>query len=233
MLNLGVCGVDHPTLRTWVDEMAALCQPDRVFWCDGSEAEKAALTAEAVRTGVLVELDQQKWPGCHYHRSHSSDVARSEHLTFICTPTRDEAGPTNNWCEPEEMYQKLEELARGSMRGRTMYVVPYLMGPPGSPLAKVGVELTDSVYVVLNMRIMTRMGKAALDALGARRDFSRGLHCLLDLNPERRWIAHFPHDNTVISVGSGYGGNALLGKKCFALRLASRSIQWRCRHTCP
>ncbi len=220
-------------LKAWVEEMRALCEPDRVFWCDGSEAEKAALTAEAVRTGVLIQLDQKKWPGCYYHRSNPNDVARSEHLTFICTPTREEAGPTNNWCDPEEMYQKMRGLARASMRGRTMYVVPYLMGPPGSPLAKVGIELTDSLYVVLNMRIMTRMGQHALDILGNRRDFNRGLHCLLDLDPDRRLIAHFPYDNTIISVGSGYGGNALLGKKCFALRLASylgRREGWLAEH---
>jgi phosphoenolpyruvate carboxykinase (GTP) len=236
MNMLGGCNVDHAGLRAWVEEARALCQPDQVFWCDGSAEEKAALTEEAVRMGVLIQLDQEKWPGCYYHRSHPSDVARSEHLTFICTPTQEEAGPTNNWSEPGAMYQRLQDWTRGAMRGRTMYVVPYLMGPPGSPLAKIGVELTDSIYVVLNMRIMTRMGRVALDALqapGERREFSRGLHCLLDLNPERRCIAHFPHDNTVISVGSGYGGNALLGKKCFALRLASflgRREGWMAEH---
>jgi len=233
MTNPGVRNTNNPALIAWVDEVTQLCQPERVWWCDGSEAEKALLTAEAVRTGMLIELDQQKWPGCYYHRSNSNDVARSEHLTYICTPTREEAGPTNNWMAPEEMYQKLFAMAAGSMRGRTMYVVPYLMGPVGSKLSKVGFEITDSIYVVLNMRIMTRMGKVALEQLGDRKEFNRGLHCLLDVNPERRFIAHFPHDNTIISVGSGYGGNALLGKKCFALRLGSflgRQQGWLAEH---
>ena len=215
------CNTSNETVKFWVQEMVALCQPERVHWCDGSEAEKQALTTEAVKTGVLVELDQRKWPGCHYHRSNANDVARVEQCTFICTPTRDEAGPTNNWSEPEVMYAKLHALARTAMKGRTMYVVPYLMGPPGSKLAKVGIELTDSIYVVLNMRIMARMGSVAFEHLGARKDFNRGLHCLLDVNPERRYIAHFPHDNAIISVGSGYGGNVLLGKKCLALRIGS------------
>ncbi|HKX62914.1 MAG TPA: phosphoenolpyruvate carboxykinase (GTP) [Verrucomicrobiae bacterium] len=233
MTNPGVRNTNNPALIAWVDEVTQLCQPERVWWCDGSEAEKALLTAEAVRTGMLIELDQKKWPGCYYHRSNSNDVARSEHLTYICTPTREEAGPTNNWMAPEEMYQKLFAMAAGSMRGRTMYVVPYLMGPVGSKLSKVGFEITDSIYVVLNMRIMTRMGKVALEQLGERKEFNRGLHCLLDVNPERRFIAHFPHDNTIISVGSGYGGNALLGKKCFALRLGSflgRQQGWLAEH---
>ena len=233
MTNPGVRNTTNPALIAWVDEVTQLCQPERVWWCDGSEAEKTLLTAEAVRTGMLIELDQEKWPGCYYHRSNSNDVARSEHLTYICTPTREEAGPTNNWMAPDEMYQKLYAMAAGSMRGRTMYVVPYLMGPVGSHLSKVGFEITDSIYVVLNMRIMTRMGKVALEQLGERKEFNRGLHCLLDVNPERRFIAHFPHDNTIISVGSGYGGNALLGKKCFALRLGSflgRQQGWLAEH---
>src|SRR4030095_2035762 len=153
MTNLGARNTSNPAVLAWVDEVKQLCQPDRVWWCDGSEAEKVALTAEALRAGVLIELDQKKWPGCDYHRSNSNDVARSEHLTFICTPTREEAGPTNNWSAPEEMYEKLYGMARGTMRGRTMYVVPYLMGPVGSKLSKVGFEITDSIYVVLNMRI--------------------------------------------------------------------------------
>ncbi len=220
-MNLGNCNTSNEAVKSWVEEMIHLVQPDRVHWCDGSEAEKDALTAEAVKTGVLIKLDQSKWPGCYYHRSNPNDVARVEQCTFICTPTGDEAGPTNNWCEPEEMYLKLHELAKGAMKGRTMYVIPYLMGPPGSRLAKVGIEITDSIYVVLNMRIMTRMGLQAYEHLGVRRDFNRGLHCLLDLNPERRYIAHFPQDNTIISLGSGYGGNVLLGKKCLALRIGS------------
>jgi phosphoenolpyruvate carboxykinase (GTP) len=217
----------------WVEEMASLCRPDRTFWCTGSEEEKELLTNEAVKQGILVRLNQEKWPGCYYHRSHPNDVARAEQCTYICTDTQDEAGPTNNWQKPREMYERLYGLARGSMKGRTMYVVPYLMGPPGSPLAKVGVELTDSLYVVLSMRIMTRMGQIAWDQLEASGNFNRGLHCMLDLNPENRYIAHFPHDNTIISVGSNYGGNVLLGKKCLALRIGSylgRKEGWLAEH---
>ncbi len=217
----------------WVNEMAALCKPDQVLWLDGSEDEKRRLTEHAVSTGVLTELDQHKLPGCYYHRSNPNDVARVEHLTFICTPTKEEAGPTNNWMAPDEAYAKLRGLYDGSMKGRTMYVVPYVMGPIGSPMAKIGFELTDSIYVALNMRIMARMGKVALDMLGDSDDFNRGLHCTGDLNPERRYICHFPQDNTIWSFGSGYGGNALLGKKCLALRIGSylgRSEGWLAEH---
>ena len=180
-----------------------------------------------------IKLNQKKLPGCYYHRSNPNDVARVEESTFICTESQEEAGPTNNWMAPEEMYQKLRGLATGAMRGRTMYVVPYLMGPPGSPLAKVGIELTDSIYVVLSMRIMTRMGQVAFEQLGNDDDFNRGLHCMLDVNPERRYIAHFPQDNAIISVGSNYGGNVLLGKKCLALRIGSylaRQEGWLAEH---
>ncbi len=170
---------------------------------------------------MLIPLNPEKRPGCYLHRSNPNDVARVEHLTFICTKTKDAAGPTNNWMAPDEAYGKLTKLFDGSMKGRTMYVIPYVMGPVGSPLSKVGIEITDSVYVVLNMRIMTRMGKAALDMLGGSNDFNRGLHCTGDVNPERRFICHFPEDNTIWSFGSGYGGNALLGKKCLALRIGS------------
>jgi phosphoenolpyruvate carboxykinase (GTP) len=211
----------NATLQSWVEEMAKLTQPDRIYWCDGSEAEKRRLTEEAVASNVLIPLNQQKRPGCYLHRSNPNDVARVEHLTFICTPTKEQAGPTNNWMSPDEGYKKLGKLFDGSMKGRTMYVVPYVMGPIGSSFSKVGVELTDSIYVVLNMRIMTRMGKVALDMLGTSNDFNRGVHSTLDLNPERRFICHFPQDNTIWSVGSGYGGNVLLGKKCLALRIGS------------
>jgi phosphoenolpyruvate carboxykinase (GTP) len=232
-IDLGTRQLTNPHLIRWVDEQAALCRPDRIFWCDGSDEERAFLTRAAVQAGILIELNQQKLPGCYLHRSNPNDVARSEQCTFICTPTEDEAGPTNNWMSPKAMYARLRALCDGAMRGRTLYVVPYLMGPPGSPLSKVGVELTDSIYVVLSMRIMTRMGKVAWEHLGDSDDFNRGLHCMLDVNPERRYIAHFPQDNTLISVGSNYGGNALLGKKCFALRIGSylgRNEGWLAEH---
>ncbi|HEY0548042.1 MAG TPA: phosphoenolpyruvate carboxykinase (GTP), partial [Verrucomicrobiae bacterium] len=231
--ELGTRRLANRHIIDWVQEQAALCQPDVIFWCDGSEEEKGALTRIAVETGVLIELNQQKLPRCYLHRSNPNDVARSEQCTFICTPTRDEAGPTNNWLAPREMYGRLRTLCHGAMRGRTLYVVPYLMGPPSSPMSKVGVELTDSIYVVLSMRVMTRMGRVAWEHLGDSNDFNRGLHCMLDVNPERRYIAHFPQDNAVISVGSNYGGNALLGKKCLALRIGSylgRNEGWLAEH---
>ena len=208
-------------LLAWVSKMAQMTQPDSIVWCDGSEEEKKRFTDMAVKEGILIPLNQQKRPGCYLHRSNPNDVARVEHLTFICTTNKEDAGPTNNWMEPEAAYTKLTHLFTGCMTGRTMYVVPYVMGPLGSPFAKIGVELTDSVYVALNMRIMTRMGKAALDMLGDSDDFNRGLHSTGDLNPDRRFICHFPQDNTIWSFGSGYGGNVLLGKKCLALRIGS------------
>ena len=220
-------------LLGWVDEMAKLTKPDRIVWCDGSEAEKERLTKYAVDSNVMAPLNQEKLPGCYWSRSNPNDVARVEHLTFICTPTKEEARPTNNWMAPDEAYRKLGALFDGSMKGRTMYVVPYVMGPIGSPFSKIGIELTDSVYVVLNMRIMTRMGKQALDMLGASNDFNRGLHSMLDLSPDRRYICHFPQDNTIWSVGSGYGGNVLLGKKCLSLRIGSylgRKEGWLAEH---
>ena len=213
------CSNKH--VRDFVEKYRALCQPDHVVWCDGSEEEKQRFTQEAVAAGVLTPLNPTKLPGCHYHRSKPNDVARVEQCTFICTPGPEEAGPTNNWADPREMTTKLHAMLEGSMRGRTMFVVPYLMGPAGSPLTKVGVEITDSIYVVLNMRIMARMGRVALDQLGDGDDFNRGIHSTLDCNPDRRFICHFPQTNTIISVGSGYGGNALLGKKCLALRIGS------------
>ncbi len=223
----------NPHVLAWVEEQAKICQPDGIVWCDGSEDEKVTLQDQAVAQGVLVRLNQEKLPGCFYHRSAPNDVARVEQATFICTRHQEDAGPTNNWADPQAMYAKLRDLATGGMRGRTLYVVPYLMGPAGSPMTKIGVELTDSIYVVLNMRIMTRMGKVAWQHLGASDDFSRGLHCLLDVHPDRRFICHFPQDNTVISMGSGYGGNVLLGKKCLALRLGSylgREEGWMAEH---
>jgi phosphoenolpyruvate carboxykinase (GTP) len=223
----------HAGIARWVDEIRALTQPDRVVYCDGSEREKDELIAAALATGELIELNQARLPGCYLHRSAPHDVARTEHLTFISTTHKDDAGPTNNWMAPDEARAKLTPLFAGAMKGRTMYVVPFLMGPPGSRFSKVGVEITDSKYVVLNMRIMTRVGQPALDHLGAGEDFTRCLHSLGDLSPDRRFIVHFPEANTVWSIGSGYGGNALLGKKCLALRIASwlaRQEGWLAEH---
>jgi phosphoenolpyruvate carboxykinase (GTP) len=211
----------HAGIRQWVDEVAAMTRPDRILFCDGSEAERDALIAECLATGELIELNQQKMPGCYLHRSASHDVARTEHLTFVCTDLKEDSGPNNNWMPPGEAVATLTPLFDGVMQGRTMYVVPFLMGPPGSRFSKVGVEITDSKYVVLSMRVMTRVGQVALDHLGTSSDFTKCLHSLGDLSPERRFIMHFPEKNAVWSIGSGYGGNALLGKKCMALRLAS------------
>ena len=208
-------------VRQWVDTCAALCQPDCVVWCDGSEQERRRLIGEGLADGTFIELNQQKLPGCYLHRSNPNDVARTEQLTFICTPGPDMAGLTNNWMNDRAAYAKLRGLFHGCMKGRTMYVVPFVMGPTGSPLAKVGVQLTDSVYVAVSMGLMTRMGEVAWKQLGTSDEFTRCLHSLGDVNPDRRYIAHFPLDNTIWSFGSGYGGNALLGKKCLALRLAS------------
>ena len=223
----------NPTLTKWVDEVARYTKPDRIHWCDGSEAENAALIEQMLADGTLEALNPQTHPGCYLHRSHPSDVARTEHLTFICTESQADAGPTNNWMSPEEARSRVWRLFENSMRGRTMYVVPYLMGPVGSPSSKVGIELTDSPYVVANMRIMTRMGSVALDQLGMSSDFFKGLHSLGDLDPERRFICHFPDRREIWSIGSGYGGNALLSKKCFALRIASvqaRDEGWLAEH---
>ena len=208
-------------IRRWVDEVSALTTPDRIVYCDGSESEKQELIKESLASGELIELNQEKLPGCYLHRSAPHDVARTEHLTFVCTNQREGAGPNNNWMPPAEARAKLAPLFKGSMKGRTLYVVPFLMGPPDSRFAKVGVQITDSKYVVLSMRIMTRVGQIALDQLADPDEFTRCLHSLGDLSPDRRFIMHFPEDNAVSSIGSGYGGNALLGKKCMALRPAS------------
>ncbi len=220
-------------LLDWVASMAKLCGPDHIHWVTGTDAEHGELTAEALKQGVIKPLSKEKRPGCYIAYSSPNDVARVEHLTFICTPTKEEAGPTNNWMAPDEAYKKLGALFEGSMKGRTMYVVPYVMGPLGSPFSKIGIELTDSVYVVLNMRIMTRMGRPALDMLGDHGEFNHGLHSMLDVNPDRRFICHFPQDNTIWSVGSNYGGNVLLGKKCLALRIGSylgKTEGWMAEH---
>jgi phosphoenolpyruvate carboxykinase (GTP) len=224
----------NASVTQWAEEVSKLTKPDNIFWCDGSEDEKKHLTDLAVEMGIIQPLNQEKWPGCYYHRSNANDVARVENLTFICTAHEEEVGPTNNWAEPDEMRAKLHALLDGAMKGRTMYVVPYLMGPPGSDMSRVGVEVTDSIYVALSMRIMARTGQVAMDHLGNDSDkFNRGIHSMLDINPDRRFIAHFPYDNEIISVGSNYGGNVLLGKKCLALRLASwwgRQEGWMAEH---
>ena len=217
----------NPNIIKWVDEMIALTKPDSVVWIDGSKEQLDKLTEEvcslpADSKDIMYRLNQEKLPGCLYHRTLPNDVARVEDRTFICSREKENAGPTNNWMDPKEMYAKLTPLYDGVMKGRTMYVIPYSMGPIGSPIAKVGVEITDSIYVVLNMNIMTRMGKAVLDSFGEEsNDFVRCLHSKADVDPEKRYIVQFPEDNAIWSVNSAYGGNVLLGKKCFALRIAS------------
>lgn len=223
----------NKAVQKWVYEMAKLTKPDSIVWIDGSEQEKERLMKEAFATGELIRLNQEKLPGCVLHRTEVNDVARVEHRTFICTTRKEDAGPTNNWMSPDEAYTKLGKLFNGSMQGRTMYVIPYLMGPVGSPFSKVGIEITDSIYVVLNMRIMTRMGRPAMEHLGDSDDFVKGLHSKADLDPENRYIVHFPEDNAIWSINSGYGGNVLLGKKCFSLRIASymgRKEGWMAEH---
>ena len=223
----------NASVLAWIDEMKALVNPDQVVWINGTEEQLEELRAEACKTGEMIKLNQEKLPGCYLHRTAVNDVARVEGRTFICSHTKEEAGPTNNWMDPQEAYKMLYDIARGSYKGRTMYVIPYSMGPIGSPLAKIGVELTDSIYVVLNMAIMTRVGDAVWDVLGDSTDWVKGLHCKCDIDEEKRYICHFPEDNTIISVNSGYGGNVLLGKKCFALRIASfqgKNEGWMAEH---
>lgn len=225
--------IKYSHVQSWVDRMAAMCQPDDIYWCDGSEEERQRLTAMAVAHGELQPLNQDALPGCYLHRTAENDVARTEHLTYICTSFQGDAGPTNNWMSPRVAYHNASKIFAGSMKGRTMYVVPFAMGPVGSPFTKIGIELTDSVYVVLNMRIMTRMGEAVLDSLGPHGEFTQCLHSRADLDVQRRLILHFPEDNAIWSVGSGYGGNVLLGKKCLALRIASVIAQrekWLAEH---
>jgi phosphoenolpyruvate carboxykinase (GTP) len=223
----------NKALLDWVASVQKLCTPDRVQWCDGSQAEYDSLVKLMLGNGLLTELDQGKWPGCFHHRSNANDVARVEHLTFICSAKKEDAGPNNNWMDANEARTKLTGWFAGSMKGRTMYVIPYCMGPVKSPYSKVGIEITDSPYVTINMKIMTRMGKQALDKLGDSTDFVRGLHCTGELSPEKRMIVHFPETREIMSYGSGYGGNALLGKKCHALRIASvqaRDEGWLAEH---
>ncbi len=221
-------------ILSWIDEMAKMTQPDQIVWIDGSEEQTEALRKEAVEvTHELERLDPVKLPNCYLHRTAVNDVARVEGRTFICTSKKEDAGTINNWMAPEECYAKLTKLYTGSMKGRTMYVIPYAMGQIGSDFAKYGIELTDSIYVVLNMLIMTRAGKEALDMMGDDDGFIKGLHARADIDEENRYICHFPEDNTIWSVNSGYGGNVLLGKKCFALRIASylgRKEGWMAEH---
>ena len=220
-------------LNAWLDEMIELCNPDNVVMIDGSDEQIEALRAEACANGEMFKLNQEKLPGCYLHRTAVNDVARVEGRTFICTPTKEEAGPTNNWMDPNEMYAKLLALYKNSYKGRTMYVIPYSMSVVGSDFAKNGIELTDSIYVVLNMIIMTRVGTAVLDAMGENGDFIKGLHARADMDENNKYIVHFPQDNTIMSINSGYGGNVLLGKKCFALRIASylgRNEGWMAEH---
>ncbi len=220
-------------VNAWLDEVTALVKPDAVELITGDEAQLARLRAEAVSTGEFITLNQEKLPGCYLHRSDPTDVARVEGRTYICSRKEEDAGPTNNWMDPQEMYAKLNKLYDGSMKGRTMYVIPYSMSVVGSPFAKYGIEVTDSIYVVISMTIMTRVGMDVLDALGTDGDFIKGLHAKANLDPEERYIVQFPEDNTIMSINSGYGGNVLLGKKCFALRIASylgRKENWMAEH---
>ena len=220
-------------ITDWVEESRALMQPDKVLWIDGTETQLEELRREAYITGELIKLNQEKLPGCVYHRSALNDVARVEGRTFICCKKEEDAGPTNNWMAPDEMKAKLHDIYAGCMRGRTMYVIPYSMGAIGSPFAKYGIEITDSIYVVCCMAIMTRVGTKVYEALGDSPDFVKGLHSKAELDADKRYIAHFPEENLIMSVNSGYGGNALLGKKCFALRIAStlgREEGWLAEH---
>lgn len=223
----------NKSVLAWIEEMKNLLNPDKVVWIDGSEEQLEALRKEACETGEMIKLNEEKLPGCYLHRTRENDVARVEDRTFICCRDEKDAGPTNNWKDPKEAYQMLFDIARGSYKGRTMYVIPYSMGPVGSPLAKIGYEVTDSIYVVLNMSIMTRVGTAVEEVLGDSEDWIKGLHAMCDVDPEKRYICHFPEDNYIISVNSAYGGNVLLGKKCFALRIASylgKCENWMAEH---
>lgn len=223
----------NKAVDAWIREMADMTKPERIVWIDGSETQLEALRHEAMASGEIIKLNEEKLPNCYLHRTAINDVARVESRTFICTPTKEEAGNINNWCDPDEMYAKLKKLYNGSMKGKTMYVIPYSMGVVGSEFSKIGIELTDSIYVVLNMAIMTRVGADVMEALGDAPDFVKGLHAIADCDPENRYITHFPQDNTIMSVNSAYGGNVLLGKKCFALRIASylgRKEGWFAEH---
>jgi len=236
-LNEGECTMaaltQNKSILSWLDEKVDLLKPEKIVWIDGSEEQLEALRKEACESGEMVKLNEDLLPGCYYHRTAPNDVARVEDRTLICSKKEEDAGPTNHWMDPEKAYKMLYDIARDSYKGRTMYVIPYSMGPVGSPLAKIGIEITDSIYVVLNMAIMTRVGKKVMDVLGDSNDWVRGMHCKCNVDPENRWICQFPEDNTIISVNSAYGGNVLLGKKCFALRIASyqgKNEGWQAEH---
>ena len=223
-------------LQQWIDEVASLTRPDQIKWCDGSDAEYQSLVKQMLSSGDLLELNQETYPNCYLHRSDPSDVARVEHLTFVCTAEQKDAGPNNNWMHPNEAREQMRNLFEGCMAGRTMYVIPYCMGPIDSAYARCGVEITDSPYVVINMKLMTRMGRAALERIESEGKFVKGLHSIGSLDPDQRFIVHFPDDLEIQSFGSGYGGNALLGKKCHALRIASyqaRTEGWPPRASSP
>lgn len=223
----------NKSLLAWLDEKVELTKPSKIVWIDGSKEQIDALKAEAVETGEMIKLNEELLPDCYLHRTAENDVARVEDRTLICSKKEEDAGPTNHWMEPSKAYKMLYDIAAGAYEGRTMYIIPYSMGPVGSPFSKVGIEITDSIYVVLNMNIMTRVGKAVLDVLGDSNDWVRGMHCKCNVDPEKRWICQFPEDNTIISVNSAYGGNVLLGKKCFALRIASYQAKnegWMAEH---
>ena len=223
----------NKSLLDWLDEKVELLKPSNIVWIDGSKEQIDALKKEAVETGEMIKLNDELLPDCYLHRTAENDVARVEDRTLICTTKEEDAGPTNHWMAPDKCYKMLYDIAAGSYEGRTMYIIPYSMGPVGSPMSKIGIEITDSIYVVLNMNIMTRIGKKVLDTLGDSNDWVRGMHCKCDVDPEKRWICQFPEDNTIISVNSAYGGNVLLGKKCFALRIASylgKNEGWQAEH---
>ena len=223
----------NKSVLSWIEDKVNLVKPDKIVWIDGSKEQIEALRAEACSTGEMIKLNEEKLPDCYLHRTAVNDVARVEARTLICSKKEEDAGPTNNWMDPEKAYKMLYDIARDGYKGRTMYVIPYSMGPVGSPFSKIGIELTDSIYVVLNMSIMTRVGKNVLEALGDSDDWVRGLHCKCQIDEEKRYICQFPEDNTIISVNSGYGGNVLLGKKCFALRIASylgKNEGWMAEH---
>ena len=223
----------NKSLLDWLDEKVELLKPSNIVWIDGSKEQIDALKKEAVETGEMIKLNDELLPDCYLHRTAENDVARVEDRTLICTTKEEDAGPTNHWMAPDKCYKMLYDIAAGSYEGRTMYIIPYSMGPVGSPMSKIGIEITDSIYVVLNMNIMTRIGKKVLDTLGDSNDWVRGMHCKCDVDPEKRWICQFPEDDTIISVNSAYGGNVLLGKKCFALRIASylgKNEGWQAEH---